>query len=190
MVNNEHQALLPMRLRGLLHLMTFLPDPVLYILIGLQTRCLLQPGVLPKSQATHTLNGFLEVRGMAHTQTKGFPTLIYQPLGLTSLPPDLLSSDSSPAMATKSRDWSSSASLLDGYECEIIGSTRPKAFFHFGRYPFSKAHSERSVGPRGLCRRRLPCDRYQGDDIDSRSALLNLLGSKIILDKEKKEKDI
>ena len=65
------------------------------------------------------------------------PTLIYQPLGLTSLPPDLLSSDSSPAMATKSKDWSSSASLFDGYECEIIGSTRPKAFFHFGRYPFS-----------------------------------------------------
>lgn len=30
-------------------------------------------------------------------------------------------------MATKSRDWSSSASLFDGYECEIIGSTRPKA---------------------------------------------------------------
>jgi hypothetical protein len=27
--------------------------------------------------------------------------------------------------------------LFDGYECEIIGSTRPKAFFHFGRYPFS-----------------------------------------------------
>lgn len=97
---------------------------------SLQTRCLLQPDVLPKSQATHTLNGFLEVRGMAHTQTRGFPTLIYQPLGLTSLPPDLLSSDSSPAMATKSRDWSSSASLFDGYECEIIGSTRPKAFFH------------------------------------------------------------
>ena len=104
---------------------------------SLQTRCLLQPDVLPKSQATHTLNGFLEVRGMAHTQTRGFPTLIYQPLGLTSLPPDLLSSDSSPAMATKSKDWSSSASLFDGYECEIIGSTRPKAFFHFGRYPFS-----------------------------------------------------
>ena len=94
---------------------------------SLQTRCLLQPDVLPKSQATHTLNGVLEVRGMAHTQTRGFPTLIYQPLGLTSLPPDLLSSDSSPAMATKSRDWSSSASLFDGYECEIIGSTRPKA---------------------------------------------------------------
>ncbi|KAK6151357.1 hypothetical protein DH2020_013992 [Rehmannia glutinosa] len=32
----------------------------------------------------------------------------------------------------ESRDWSSSASLFDGYECEIIGSTRPKAFFHFG----------------------------------------------------------
>ena len=64
---------------------------------------------------------------MAHTQMRSFPTLIYQPLGLTSLPPDLLSSDSSPAMATKSRDWSSSASLFDGYECEIIGSTRPKA---------------------------------------------------------------
>lgn len=70
---------------------------------SLKTRCLLQPDVLPKSQATHTLNGFLEVRGMAHTQTRGFPTLIYQPLGLTSLPPDLLSSE---AMATKPRDWS------------------------------------------------------------------------------------
>lgn len=90
MVNNEHQALLPMRLRGLLHLMTFLPDPVLYILIGsfhilmitgfgtsLQTRCLLQPDVLPKSQATHTLNGFLEVRGMAHTQTRGGGATFY-----------------------------------------------------------------------------------------------------------------
>lgn len=32
-VNNEHQALLPMRLRGLLHLRTFLPDPVLYIMM-------------------------------------------------------------------------------------------------------------------------------------------------------------
>lgn len=30
----QRQALLPMRLRGLLHLMTFLPDQVLYILIG------------------------------------------------------------------------------------------------------------------------------------------------------------
>ena len=87
---------------------------------SLQTRCLLQPDVLPKYQATHTLNGFLEVRGMAHTQTSGFPTLIYQPLGLTSLPPDLLSSDSSPAMATKSRDWRSSASLFDGYEFKSL----------------------------------------------------------------------
>ena len=105
---------------------------------SLQTRCLLQPDVLPKYQATHTLNGFLEVKGMAHTQTRGLShTDLPQPLGLTSLPPDLLSSDSSPAMATKSRDWSSSASLFDGYECEIIRSTRPKEFFHFGGYPFS-----------------------------------------------------
>lgn len=107
MVNNEHQALLPMRLRGLLHLMTFLPDQVLYILMitgfgtSLQTRCLLQPDVLPKYQA---LNGFLEVRGMAHTQTRGFPTLIYQPLGLTSLPPDLLSSDFGDPSYSKEKD--------------------------------------------------------------------------------------
>jgi len=39
---------------------------------SLQTRCLLQPDVLPKYQATHTLNGFLEVMGMAHTQTRDF----------------------------------------------------------------------------------------------------------------------
>lgn len=43
-------------------------------------------------------------------------------------------------LLTLPRQWlrnqgSSSASLFDGYECEIIGSTRPKAFF--GRYPFS-----------------------------------------------------
>lgn len=47
---------------------------------SLQTRCLLQPDVLPKFQATHMLNGFLEVKGMA--QTRGFSTLIYHNLWL------------------------------------------------------------------------------------------------------------
>lgn len=35
----------------------------------------------------------------------------------------------------KLRIWQSSHRREDGDECEIIGSTQPKAFFHFVRYP-------------------------------------------------------
>lgn len=56
-----------------------------------------------------------------------FHTDLPQPLVV--FPPDIQSSDSSLEMATKSRDWSSLASPFNGYECEIIGSTRPKEFF-------------------------------------------------------------
>ena len=47
-------------------------------------------------------------------------------------------------MATKSRDWSSSASLFDGYECEIIGSTRPKEFFSTSADTHSQVDLRRS----------------------------------------------
>lgn len=146
MVNNEHQALLPMRLRGLLHLMTFRIKFCIFWSGNcifwwlLVSEHVFKPDafcsrMFDQSIRRHIRSTAFWKWGRWRILKRG-PTLIYQPLGLTSLPPDLLSSDSSPEMATKSRDWSSLASLFDGYECEIIGSPRPKAFFHFGRYPF------------------------------------------------------
>lgn len=136
MGNNEHQALLPMRLRGLLHLMTFLPDPVLFwsgncIFWWLQvSEQVFKPDAFCSRMFYQSLRrhicstAFWKWRGWRILKRGAFPHWFTTTSGY--LPPDLLSS---PAMATKSRDWSSSASLFDGYECEIIGSTRPKEIF-------------------------------------------------------------
>lgn len=69
----------------------------------------------------------------AHTQTRGFPTRIYQPLGLTSIPssrPTVFWLFPGNGYEIKGLELFGFPFRWYGYECEIIGSTRPKEFFH------------------------------------------------------------